>query len=100
MYPDLLKAAKQGKGAAVKVAAADALAICCFVAAEDEHTTLEVMDQLQSLWNKGEGSGYSSPCVGLWLAYQTWGVQDEASFSSTSSSASLIRDNCCHCIYW
>jgi len=50
---DLVKAAKQGKGAAVKVAAADALAVCCFVAAEDEHTTQEVMDQLYLLWGKG-----------------------------------------------
>eukprot|EP00775_Hariotina_reticulata_P006732 gene6732-6952_t len=49
---DLVKAAKQGKGAAVKVAAADALAVCCFVAAEDEHTTQEVMDQLYLLWGK------------------------------------------------
>lgn len=53
VYSDLLKAAKQGKGAAVKIAAAEALAVCCFVAAEDEHTTLDVMAQLQGLWHKG-----------------------------------------------
>lgn len=54
VYPDLLKAAKQGKGSAVKLAAVDALSLCCFVAAEDEYTTLEVMEKLQGLWNKGE----------------------------------------------
>jgi hypothetical protein len=53
VHADLAKAAKQGKGAAVKVAAAEALALCCFVAAEDEHTTLEVMEQLHGLWGKG-----------------------------------------------
>ncbi|KAF6258563.1 interferon-related developmental regulator-domain-containing protein [Scenedesmus sp. NREL 46B-D3] len=52
VHADLAKAAKQGKGAAAKVAAAEALALCCFVAAEDEHTTLEVMEQLHGLWGK------------------------------------------------
>eukprot|EP00878_Enallax_costatus_P009617 GHUV01010048.1.p1 GENE.GHUV01010048.1~~GHUV01010048.1.p1 ORF type:complete len:478 (+),score=174.07 GHUV01010048.1:287-1720(+) len=52
VYPDLLKAAKHGKGVAVKVAAVEAAAICCFVSSEDEHTTIEVMEDLQKLWNK------------------------------------------------
>ncbi|KAF8064543.1 PSL5 [Scenedesmus sp. PABB004] len=50
--PDLVKAAKQGKGGAAKLAAAEALAVACFVAAEDEGTTVEVMEQLQRLWGK------------------------------------------------
>lgn len=54
VLPELKRATKYGKGPAVKVAAADALALCCFVAAEDESTTGEVMDHLQSLWRKGE----------------------------------------------
>jgi hypothetical protein len=58
VHADLAKAAKQGKGAAVKVAAAEALALCCFVAAEDEHTTLEVMEQLHGLWGKGVWSWF------------------------------------------
>lgn len=52
MLPDLAKAAKQGKGAALRVAAVEALALCCFVAAEDELTTLEVMATLHALWGK------------------------------------------------
>jgi len=53
MLPDLIRATKYGKGAPVKVAAVDALVLCCFVAAEDEHTTSGVMDHLQTLWRKG-----------------------------------------------
>lgn len=63
VHADLVKAAKQGKGVAVKVAAADALAVCCFVAAEDERTTMEVMDQLFALWNKGEACWAACSCV-------------------------------------
>jgi hypothetical protein len=49
-----VRATKYGKGPAVKAAAVDALALCCFVTAEDEHTTIQVLDHLQTLWKKGE----------------------------------------------
>jgi hypothetical protein len=55
LLPELVRATKYGKGPAVKAAAVDALALCCFVTAEDEHTTIQVLDHLQTLWKKGEG---------------------------------------------
>jgi hypothetical protein len=69
VHADLAKAAKQGKGAAVKVAAAEALALCCFVAAEDEHTTLEVMEQLHGLWGKG-GHAFLTASASFVQAYR------------------------------
>lgn len=77
VHTDLAKAAKQGKGAAVKVAAAEALALCCFVAAEDEHTTLEVMEQLHALWGKGGRSRPEGLAQGLWLHLTAVCCEDE-----------------------
>jgi hypothetical protein len=54
LQPELVRATKYGKGLAVKVSAVEALTLTCFVAAEDESTTTEVMDHLQTLWRKGE----------------------------------------------
>lgn len=54
LLPELVRTTKYGKGFAVKVAAVDALVLTCFVAAEDDLTTTEVMDHLQKLWRKGE----------------------------------------------
>ncbi|WIA18984.1 hypothetical protein OEZ85_003651 [Tetradesmus obliquus] len=71
VHTDLGKAAKQGKGAAVKVAAAEALALCCFVAAEDEHTTLEVMEQLHALWGKDSAKLRATALRGWSLLYSS-----------------------------
>ena len=53
LLPELVRTTKYGKGVAVKVAAVDALVTACFVTAEDESTTAEVMEHLQKLWKKG-----------------------------------------------
>lgn len=51
---DLVKLATQGKSAPAKVAAAEALAITCFVTSEGDDTTLRVMRRMKTIWAKGE----------------------------------------------
>eukprot|EP00195_Chlamydomonas_chlamydogama_P015533 CAMPEP_0202900152 /NCGR_PEP_ID=MMETSP1392-20130828/10135_1 /ASSEMBLY_ACC=CAM_ASM_000868 /TAXON_ID=225041 /ORGANISM="Chlamydomonas chlamydogama, Strain SAG 11-48b" /LENGTH=272 /DNA_ID=CAMNT_0049586485 /DNA_START=182 /DNA_END=997 /DNA_ORIENTATION=+ len=55
MQADLQKAAAQGRSPEARAAATEALALVCFVAAEDDHTTIEVMNKMQQLWRKGDG---------------------------------------------
>lgn len=50
VQPDLVRAAKHGKGAAARCAAVDALSLCCFVMSDDEHSTRAAMDDLRGLW--------------------------------------------------
>jgi len=65
--PDLLRAAKHGKGAPARVAAADALAVCCFVMSDDERSTRATMDDLRSLWaNPDAGAGLRAAALRGW----------------------------------
>ncbi|GBF93321.1 hypothetical protein Rsub_06359, partial [Raphidocelis subcapitata] len=52
VLPDLLRAAKHGKSAAARAAAVDALAVCCFVMAEDDRSTRAALDELRGVWAK------------------------------------------------
>lgn len=108
VYSDLLKASKHGKGVAVKVAAVEAAAICCFVSAEDEHTTLGVMEDLQKLWKKGSLLGWDVGLLkGLSSMGQLFGRQQIAagdtlavmsdSVSSMLWVLSALLDNLCNC---
>jgi hypothetical protein len=65
LQPELVRATKYGKGPAVKVAAVDALVLACFVTAEDDSTTTEVMDHLLTLWKKGKPHGFNQYGVGI-----------------------------------
>lgn len=51
---DLQRATASGKPAEVRCAAVEALAMCCFVAAEDDVCTMEVMERLRALWKTGD----------------------------------------------
>mmetsp|Transcript_33375 Transcript_33375/g.84567 ORF Transcript_33375/g.84567 Transcript_33375/m.84567 type:complete len:447 (-) Transcript_33375:563-1903(-) len=51
---DLQRAAASGKPWEVRCAAIECLAMCCFVAAEDDSCTLEVMERCRALWKTGE----------------------------------------------
>ncbi|KAI8467634.1 MAG: interferon-related developmental regulator family protein [Monoraphidium minutum] len=55
LQPELLRAAQHGKAAASRLAAADALAVCCFVLADDEASTHSAMAGLRSLWSRRDG---------------------------------------------
>lgn len=40
-----------------RVAAIECMAMCCFVAAEDDYCTHEVMERLRALWRTGAAVG-------------------------------------------
>eukprot|EP00798_Chlamydomonas_sp_ICE-L_P008324 gene8324-1598_t len=65
----LQKAATGGSNPALRAAAIESLAMCCFTAAEDELTTQEVMEAMQGMWNKGSAQSRSAALRGWSLLF-------------------------------
>jgi hypothetical protein len=65
LQPDLLRAAQHGKGAAARTAAADALAVCCFVLSDDERSTRGAMDDLRSIWARRDAAAAAPRAAAL-----------------------------------
>lgn len=53
VIPELQRAAASGRASEERVAAIEALAMCCFVAAEDDEVALEVMERMRAGWRAG-----------------------------------------------
>lgn len=63
-------AALEGAGQA-RCSAIEAMAVCCFVAAEDDYLTREVMERMEHFWGRGEAVARAAALRGWSLLFTT-----------------------------
>lgn len=83
MQPELDRAAAEGTAETCK-AAIEALAMGCYVAAEDEIVTRALMERMQELWRKGEPAARAAALRGWTLLFTSLsGVMRSAEVEAT-----------------